>query len=173
MEPLAWAVVEPAAASPSCPRCGAETPAGESRCRACGFAFFEAAERRGLPRPAGRAAALAALAAGGLLAAGLLVLLVPDGADPPVRTVPVADREFPRRLPSPLPARDAERLLELRYGGRSGDTAAAVRCPHRIDPNRIVRCELRYRDGVPRALLVRLSPRGELEADIPYPATLR
>jgi hypothetical protein len=26
---------------------------------------------------------------------------------------------------------------------------------------------------IPRAMLVRLTPRGELEADIPYPATLR
>jgi hypothetical protein len=169
VETVAWVVVEPAAASPSCPRCGAESPAGESRCRACGFAFFEASGRRRVPLPSRRvlAPAAAVLAAAGVLA------LVAGADDPPARTVPVSDRDFPRRLPSPLPARDAERLLELRYGGRSGDTAAAVRCPHRIDPEGIVRCELRYSDGVPRALLVRLSPRGELEADIPYPATLR
>ncbi len=72
-----------------------------------------------------------------------------------------------------MAAPEAERRLELRFGGVQDDETAAVRCPRRIEPGSIVRCELRYLDGVARAMLVRLSPRGELEADIPYPATLR
>jgi hypothetical protein len=75
--------------------------------------------------------------------------------------------------PASVSAFEAELRLELRYGGRGDDEIAAVRCPHRIDPRQIVRCELRYADGIARAMLVRLTPSGELEADIPYPATLR
>ena len=63
--------------------------------------------------------------------------------------------------------------LELRFGGPSDDETAAVRCPRPIERGRIVRCELRYVDGIARAMLVRLSSGGELEADVPYPATLR
>jgi hypothetical protein len=90
-----------------------------------------------------------------------------------VAIVLVAERDAPPSPPSPVPALEAERRLELRYSSTSDDESAAVRCPRAIEPGRTIRCELRYRDGVPRALLVRLSPRGELEADIPYPATLR
>jgi hypothetical protein len=164
----------PAGASASCPRCGAETPGGAPRCPRCGFAFFESAERRPLPRPSGR---VVTLAAAGLVAAGAVVAgavaVVSGGEDQRAPTLPVSDRDFPRRLPSPVPALEAERRLERRYGDPSDDESAAVRCPRRIEPDRTIRCELRYRDGVPRALLVRLSPRGELEADVPYPATLR
>jgi hypothetical protein len=85
----------------------------------------------------------------------------------------VAGRDPPPPEPQPVPALEAERRLELVYGGPSDDETAAVRCPRAIEPGRTTRCELRYRDGIARALLVRLSPRGELEADVPYPATLR
>ena len=162
--------VEPAIASPSCPRCGATSPPGESRCRRCGFPFFEAVRQRRMPRPSG--SVLVGLAAVAAATAGATALLT-GGNEPARRTVPVADRAFPRRPPSPVPALEAERLLELRYGGTADDEPAEVACPHRIDPNATIRCVLRYRDGVPRALLVRLSPRGDLEADVPYPATLR
>jgi hypothetical protein len=73
--------------------------------------------------------------------------------------------------PDAVSAFEAELRLELRFGGR--DDVAAVSCPYRIEPRQLVRCELRYEDGIARAMLVRLTPRGELEADIPYPATLR
>jgi ribosomal protein L40E len=149
-------VVSASAASPSCPRCGAESSAGAARCRQCGFAFLEDAERRRLPRPNGLLVALVAGAVVVVLAVAL-----------------IAERDAQPRPPTPVPALEAERRLELRYGGPSDDETAAVRCPRPIEPNRTIRCELRYRDGVPRALLVRLSPRGELEADVPYPATLR
>ena len=75
--------------------------------------------------------------------------------------------------PAPVPALEAERRLELRFGGESDDETAAVRCPYRIEPRQLVRCELRYADGIARAMLVRLTPSGELDAVIPYPATLR
>jgi hypothetical protein len=142
--------------NPSCPRCGAESAAGAARCRRCGFAFLEGGERRRLPRPGGRVIGLAAGAAAAAVAVAL-----------------VAERDAQPRPAAPLAESEAERRLELRYAGPSDDDTAAVRCPGPIDPGRTVRCELRYRDGVPRALLVRLSRRGELEADIPYPATLR
>jgi hypothetical protein len=90
-----------------------------------------------------------------------------------VAGVLIVDRDAEPEPPAPVPALEAERRLELRFGGASDDETAAVRCPRAVDPGRIVRCELRYPDGIPRAMLVRLSPRGELEADIPYPATLR
>jgi hypothetical protein len=158
--------VEPAV-SPSCPRCGADCRAGAKRCGSCGFAFLEDAERRlagrrGALRPARRRGALA-LAAALVAAAAAVALLAGRDAAPPA-----ADAR-----PAPVPALEAERRLELRFGGRSDDETSAVRCPRRIEAGRIVRCELRYADGIPRAMLVRLSPRGELEADIPYPATLR
>jgi hypothetical protein len=80
----------------------------------------------------------------------------------------------PRAGPSaPVSAFEAEMRLELRFGGRGDDEIAAVRCPHRIEPRQVVRCELRYADGIARAMLVRLTPDGELEAAVPYPATLR
>jgi hypothetical protein len=75
--------------------------------------------------------------------------------------------------PAPVPALEAERRLELRFGDGSDDETAAVRCPYRIEPRQLVRCELRYADGIARAMLVRLTPSGELDAAIPYPATLR
>jgi hypothetical protein len=75
--------------------------------------------------------------------------------------------------PAPVSAFEAELRLELRFGGPGDNEATAVRCPYRIEPRRLVRCELRYPDGIARAMLVRLTPSGELEADIPYPATLR
>jgi hypothetical protein len=146
-----------AAASPSCPRCGAESAAKAARCPRCGFAFLEAAGGRRVPRPSVR---VVALVAAGLAVAATAVALAAGGEDSP-------------RPAEPVPALEAERRLELRYGGPSDDETAAVRCPRSIEPRRTIRCELRYRDGIARALLVRLSAHGELEADVPYPATLR
>jgi hypothetical protein len=164
--------VEQVAASQSCPRCGAECRAGGVRCRACGFALVDDAGHRESRRRSGRAArfrlgraAAPALAAACVAAAVVAILLVAarDGSPPAAPASP----------PAPVTALEAERRLELRYGGASDDETASVRCPRRIEPGGLVRCELRYSDGIPRAMLVRLTPRGELEADIPYPATLR
>jgi hypothetical protein len=75
--------------------------------------------------------------------------------------------------PAPVSAFEAELRLELRFGGHGDNEAAAVRCPYRIEPGQLVRCELRYADGIERAMLVRLTPSGALDAAIPYPATIR
>jgi hypothetical protein len=157
--------VERAGASPTCPRCGAASPAGAANCGACGFAIVESADRR---RPAPAGARPAALAAAAVAAVGA-VLLIGDRDAPRPAPDPVPD--LPR--PTPISALEAERRLEVRFLGANRDESAAVRCPGRIAPGRTVRCELRYADGIPRALLVRLAPGNELEADVPYPATLR
>ena len=125
-------------ASPSCPRCGAECAAGAARCRACGFALVDAAERR---RPS-LAFAAAGLAGAVAVLVAILLAAGPDGSEQAAAPPP----------PVSVPALEAER---------------------RIKPGRTARCELRYADGIERAMLVRLSPGGELEADVPYPATLR
>lgn len=153
------AQLDQASASPSCPRCGAECAAGAARCRACGFDLVDAAERR---RPS-LAFAAAGLAGAAAVLVGILLAAGPDGSEQAAAPPP----------PAAVPALEAERRLELRFGGTSDDETAAVRCPRRIEPGRTVRCELRYADGIERAMLVRLSAGGELEADVPYPATLR
>jgi hypothetical protein len=167
--------VDQAAASLSCPRCGAECPAGAARCRACGFALIDGANRRPSGgterRPSGGGSGLpwvVALAAAVAAVAAVFVVLFAGGWDGspaagPARTGP----------PAAVPALEAERRLELRFGGQSDDETAAVRCPYRIEPRQLVRCELRYADGIARAMLVRLTPSGDLDAAIPYPATIR
>jgi hypothetical protein len=97
-------------------------------------------------------------------------MLFAGGGDGFPATLP---RPAPPAPPAPVPALEAERRLEVRFGGESDDETAAVRCPYRIEPRQLVRCELRYADGIARAMLVRLTPTGELDAAIPYPATLR
>jgi hypothetical protein len=155
--------------SPSCPGCGAACPARAKRCESCGFALVEGARGRARPtmwaraRAPGRRTLAAAL--GVAIAAAAALVLLRGGED----TEPRAAGDRPAAV-SPL---EAEMRLELRYGDETDDETAAIRCPKPIEPGRVVRCELRYADGIPRAMLVRLTPRGELEADIPYPATLR
>jgi hypothetical protein len=116
---------------------------------------------RARARPGGRGVAAAL---GVAVAAAAAVVLLNGGDDEPSAA---------RAAPLAVSALEAEMRLELRFGGSSDDETAAVRCPRDIERGRIIRCELRYADGIARAMLVRLSPRGELEADVPYPATLR
>jgi hypothetical protein len=112
---------------------------------------------------------LARTALAALAAVATIVSIADEDAPPPAaRPVPVLPPP-----PTPISALEAERRLELRFGRASDDETAAVRCPHRIEPERRTRCELRYRNTVPRAILVRLSPRGELDADVPDLATLK
>jgi hypothetical protein len=143
----------------TCPRCGAACPARAARCRRCGFAFLEAGERHRLPRRTRRV--------GGRTAGALALVAVAAVAT----IVWVADEDAPP--PAAISAPEAERRLELRFGRASDDETAAVRCPHRIAPESRTRCELRYRNTAPRAILVRVSPRGELDADVPGVATLK
>ena len=110
------------------------------------------------------APAVAALAA----FATIVLITGEDGPTPAATPVPVLPPP-----PTPISAREAERRLELRFGRASDDETAAVRCPHRIAPVGRTRCELRYRHTAPRAILVRISPRGDLDADVPDLATLK
>jgi hypothetical protein len=108
------------------------------------------------------------LALGAAVAAVAVVLVILFAGGGPGS--PVSSAGAREGSPAAVSAFEAELRLELRFGGRG---AASVRCPDRIEPGRLVRCELRDSDGIARAVLVRLAPGGELEADIPYPATLR
>jgi hypothetical protein len=124
-----------------------------------------AAARAARSGPAATRRVLAVALGVAVSAAAAVVLLSGGDAEPEPSTAAGG--------PAAVPALEAEMRLELRYGGPGQNEATAVRCPRSIEPGRVVRCVLRYPDGIPRAMLVRLSPRGELEADIPYPATLR
>jgi hypothetical protein len=133
----------------------------------------ERAPRRGLR--AGRPAAgggsglvwVVALGAAVCAVAAVVVMLFTNGS-PGSSLSPAQAGQ-----PAPVSAFEAELRLELRFGGHGDDETTAVSCPYRIEPRQLVRCELRYSDGIARAILVRLTPSGELEAAIPYPATLR
>jgi hypothetical protein len=139
------------------------------RCNTCGFALIDDAERRRSRRPSSGVPWLVALSAAVASVAAVLVMLFTGGTGgSPAGPAPAAAGP-----PAPVPALEAERRLELRFGDESDDETAAVRCPYRIEPRQLVRCELRYADGIARAMLVRLAPSGELDAAIPYPATLR
>jgi hypothetical protein len=109
------------------------------------------------------------LALAAVAAVATSVLTADEDAPPPAAT-PVAVLPPP---PTPISAPEAERRLELRFASASDDETAAVRCPHRIEPERRTRCELRYRNTVARAILVHLSPRGEVDAEVPDLATLK
>jgi hypothetical protein len=112
-----------------------------------------------------------ALALGAAVAAMaiVLVILFTGGSS----GSPVSPARAGHGPPASVSAFEAELRLELRFGGHGDDETTAVSCPYRIEPRQLVRCELRYADGIARAMLVRLTPNGELEAAIPYPATLR
>jgi hypothetical protein len=165
-------------------------------CASCGFALVESAARGGRTR--GRHGGGAAAQGGGAAAQGGGAAAqgggaAAHGARPSVRRALLAaaavavaalaaivllsgGEDEPSAAvggPAGVSALEAEMRLELRFGGPSDGETTAVRCPGPIERGRIVRCELLYADGIPRAVLVRLTPRGELEADIPYPATLR
>ena len=137
--------------TPSCPRCEAATSASASRCESCGFVFFDLPTRRKLPRPS----PLALLAIGVVLAggAGLAVLLT---------------RDSPPAPPAPVPAARAEARLV-----RQLDVRGSVRCPGDIRSGRSTRCQFLYPDGDTQLMLVTLTPAGELEIDVPYPAQRR
>jgi hypothetical protein len=113
-----------------------------------------------------------ALGAAVLAVVAVVVMLFTDGS--PSSSVSPADTGPPAPgPPAPVSALEAEFRLEQRFGGHGDDETAAVRCPYRIVPGQFVRCELRYADGIARAMLVSLTPGGELDAAIPYPASLR
>jgi hypothetical protein len=141
----------------SCPRCGGDAPPQASRCRRCGFVFFEEREPRRLVRPA-RVIALVALAAG--LAAGAALLVArgePAAPEPPDR----------------LAATRAERRLESRFANAGYDDTAAVRCRRAVRLGGATRCQVHYANGDTQLILVGLDGRGRLDITIPYPAQRR
>ena len=160
------------AASPSCPSCGAACSAVAVRCRSCGFALIEDAGGRAgrrverTHRSVGSGSGVPWVVALFAAVVAVVVMLVSGGAGGSPADVERA------RPPASVPALEAERRLELRFGGLSDDETAAVRCPYPIEPRQLVRCELRYADGIARAMLVRLAPSGTLDVAIPYPVTM-
>ena len=141
----------------SCPRCEAETPPEASRCRSCGFIFFEQRERRHIPRLGLLPAAILALALG----AGAVVLLTRD--EPDAAPAP----------PGPVAQAPAERRLETQFANAGYDDTAAVRCGRSIKLGDSTRCQVRYANGDTQLILVGLDGRGELDITIPYPAQRR
>jgi predicted nucleic acid-binding Zn ribbon protein len=143
----------------SCPRCGAQAPPQTSRCRACGFVFFE--ERR---RVARRAVVLAATL-------GLVVVFaVIAGA------VALLSRDEPAAAPrpqGPVAAARAERWLGAQFADAGDDDTAAVRCRRVVRSAGPTRCQVRYPNGDTQLMLVALDERGELAVSIPYPAQRR
>jgi hypothetical protein len=141
----------------SCPHCGGETPPQASRCRECGFVFFEERGPRRLVRPAPRVIALAALVAGVAVAALLVVGGEPAGPEPP----------------DPLAATRAEQRLESRFANTGYDDTAAVRCRRAVRLGGATRCQVHYANGDTQLILVGLDGRGRLDITIPYPAQRR
>jgi hypothetical protein len=137
----------------SCPRCGTAAAAEAARCEDCGFVFFDLPARRSLPRPSP-----AWIGAGLLALAGAVAVVVALTRDP-----------SPEPL-APLPSARAERRLERIL---AAPHSASVRCPGAIAPGRSTRCTFVYPDGDTQLMLVTLSPRGELDIEVPYPAQRR
>ena len=144
----------------SCPRCSAQAPPQTSRCRACGFVFYE--ERRGR-RVARRGLVLAAILALVVIAviAGAAVLL---GRDEPAAAP---------RPQGPVAAARAERWLGAQLADAGDDDTAAVRCRRVVRSAGPTRCQVRYPNGDTQLMLVALDERGELAVSIPYPAQRR
>jgi hypothetical protein len=144
----------------SCPRCSAQAPPQTSRCRACGFVFYE--ERRGR-RVARRGLVLAAILA-------LVVIAVIAGA------AVLLSRDEPAAAPSatgPVAAPRAERWLEAQFADVGDDDTASARCRRVVRMAEPTRCQVRYPNGDTQLMLVALDERGELAVSIPYPAQRR
>jgi hypothetical protein len=138
----------------SCPQCGAAARPEAGTCESCGFVFFERPARRSLPRPSAA-----------WIAAGAVVLVAG------VAGVALLTREPEPGPPRPVPAGQAERLLERRL---DAGPRASVRCPPaRIDTSNESRCQFVYPDGDTQLMLVTLGSDGELEIRVPYPAQRR
>jgi hypothetical protein len=142
----------------SCPRCGGEAPPRTSRCRQCGFVFFEEREPRRLVRPAARVIALLALVAG-LAAAAALLLSRGEPATP--------------EPPDSLAAARAEQRLKSRFANAGYDDTTAVRCRRAVRLGGATRCQVLYANGDTQLILVGLDGRGGLDITIPYPARRR
>jgi len=141
------------ATTTSCPRCGTTAAAEAASCGECGFVFFELPARRPLPRPSPALVAIALLMLVGGVAAAVLLT-----------------RDSPRAPPAPIAAARAEAWLARQLDAGPG---ASVRCTGPIRSGRFTRCHLLYPDGDTQLMLVTVSPRGELDIEVPYPAQRR
>jgi predicted nucleic acid-binding Zn ribbon protein len=143
----------------SCPRCGAPAPPQISRCRTCGFVFFE--ERRRVPRRGVVVAATLGLVVVAAVIAGAAALLSRDepAAAPPPQ--------------GPVAAARAERWLEAQFADAGDDDTASARCRRVARMAGPTRCQVRYPNGDTQLMLVALDERGELAVSIPYPAQRR
>ena len=143
-------------ADTSCPRCGAGAAAGASRCRDCGFVFFESPARRSLQRPSPLWTVVALLVGSGAVAIALL-----------------ASRDSPPEPPAAVPSARAERRLVTQLRAEGVDDAGSIRCQDAIRSGRLTRCDLLYMNGDTQLLLVNLTADGDLDIEEPYPAQRR
>jgi hypothetical protein len=128
----------------SCPRCDEPLPRATPVCPRCRFAVIEEGRpRRPLPRPPAKAVALAAAVP---VAAACAALALP-GALTPAST--------------PISGAEAEGLLAVRYPRLRDAPHSVIACPRRrIEPGGETRCWILPRVGQQRAVVVRLSTRG-------------
>jgi hypothetical protein len=143
-------------AAASCPRCDSPVLAAQVVCPQCGFELVDQRIRRGgrrLIRGPGQwrpgrplTSALAAAALIAATAVGLLYLAATIAREPPSHE---------------LSATEAERHLALRYPHLRYAENAVIACPDRaIEPGGAARCWVLARVGLQRAVIVRLSQRG-------------
>ena len=87
-----------------------------------------------------------------------------------VAGVVLLTRDSPPEPPAPIPVARAEARLARQL---DAGPAASVHCTGPIRSGRATRCQFLYPDGDTQLMLVTLSPRGELDIDVPYPAQRR
>jgi hypothetical protein len=143
-------------AAASCPRCDSPVSVAQPVCPSCGFELVDQRIRRGgrrLFRGPGQwrpgrplTSALAAAALVAAAAVGLVYLATPTWREPPS---------------DPLSPAEAERHLAGRYPHLRYAEHAVIACPDRtIEPGGAARCWVLARVGLQRAVVVRLSQRG-------------
>ena len=128
----------------SCPRCDVPVPMATPVCPRCGFVLIE--ERRRVRRAPRASARTVLLPAVGLVAAVAAALGLPPALTP---------------ASTPLSGADVEGLLADRYPKLQEAQHAVIACPRRrIQPGGETRCWILARVGQQRAVVVRLSTRG-------------
>jgi hypothetical protein len=137
----------------SCPRCAAGVAQGASSCGDCGFVFFEDRRR---PRLPWRRMLVAAVVAGAVVAAGVLLT-----------------RDSPPGPPGPVAGRAASERLERQLHDSGIADLRTVECGGAVHRGALTRCLARYDGGDTQLLLVALTASGELDIQNPYPAQRR
>jgi hypothetical protein len=75
--------------------------------------------------------------------------------------------------PAPLAPTQAENRLQRQLGLAADGDQGVVRCPGNVGTTRLARCGVIYPDGDTQLLPVRLTPEGDLDVEVPYPAQRR